>query len=258
MRAASRVWVMWILLLATAACSGFAQPIRPLAGAPPGQTHDLRDWELQTCLNSPCIVDSASLATYSSEHFYLGDDGAIVMIAPDNATGCTTTHATHPRTELRETGVPDWRLQDAGTHTMRMTTAVVRVSSTNNETIIMQIHGSVNEEIAKVLKLRWTNGKVEARVKNHTAPFDEFGLDCGTYALNTTLEVTVVATGGASPRLAVTVNGKAVSYAPPFDVLDRYNFKAGDYSQRSVTPPFSKTDFAEVHLRKLQTVHTAN
>ena len=40
------------------------------------------------------------------------------------------------------------------------------MSTTNNETILAQIHGSADEEIAKVVKLRWTNGRVEARVKN--------------------------------------------------------------------------------------------
>ena len=43
-----------------------------------------------------------------------------------------------------------------------------RVSANNetaSETVIAQIHGSIDEEIAKVLKLRWTNGRVKARVK---------------------------------------------------------------------------------------------
>merc|ERR1711904_292138 len=99
------------------------------------------------------------------------------MRTPDNATA-VTTHSSHPRTEFRETGFPDWSLTASMTpqqHILRMLTAVTHVSATNNETILMQIHGSVDEEVAKVLKLRWTNGRVEARVKNHTAPNDEFG-----------------------------------------------------------------------------------
>jgi hypothetical protein len=231
----------------------------------PGQAHNLTGWQLDTCLHSPRSVKAPALATYTDPNFFLGDDDTIVMLTPDNATA-VTAHADHPRTEFRETGVADWEL-DSGEHVLSLLTAVLRVSSTNNETIIAQIHGSVNEEIAKVIKLRWTNGRVEvlkthrlfapfctkndmlqdrlgtnigktqketrfsqARVKNHTAPHDEFGLDCGTYALGTPLSVEVRVAAGI---LAVEVNGKGITYKPPFNPADRFYFKAGDYNQCS-------------------------
>ena len=124
----------------------------PLA---PGRQHNLTGWELQTCLESPRTVEGNALTTYADANFYSGLSGAIVMRTPDNDT-VVTTHSSHPRTEFREIGVADWAF-DAGVHALTMRTAVTRVSTTNNETIIAQIHGSIDEEIAKVLKLRWTN-----------------------------------------------------------------------------------------------------
>eukprot|EP01051_Picozoa_sp_SAG22_P005902 SAG22_NODE_366_length_11615_cov_13.379125_4_plen_192_part_00 len=172
-------------------------------------------------------MDSAALATYTDRNFFLADDRTIVMLTPDNATA-VTAHADHPRTEFRETGVADWSWLDSGEHTLSLLTTVLRVSNTTQETIIAQIHGSVDEEIAKVIKLRWTRGRVEARVKNTTAPFAEFSLDCGTYTLGTPLEVEVRASAGV---LQVAVNEKTVSYTPPFNPADRFYFKAGDYNQ---------------------------
>ena len=91
---------------------------------------------------------------------------------------------------------------------------------------------------------------MEARVKKTTAPYAEIGLDCGTYALNATLDIKVAVSGA---QLAVTVNGQAAHYAPPFNKQDKYYFKAGDYSQ--CKPCGTPREFAEVHLSKLSTRH---
>jgi len=133
----------------TGSGSAAASALPPRA---PGQAHNLTGWQLDTCLHSPRSVKALALATYTDPNFFLGDDDTIVMLTPDNATA-VTAHADHPRTEFRETGVADWEL-DSGEHVLSLLTAVLRVSNTNNETIIAQIHGSVNEEIAKVIKLR--------------------------------------------------------------------------------------------------------
>lgn len=192
----------------------------------PGQVHNLSGWQLDTCLHSPRIVKALELATYTDRNFFLANDSSIVMVTPDNATA-VTAHADHPRTELREVGVADWKF-DGGVHTLSLLTTVQRVSNTTQETIIAQIHGSVDEEIAKVVKLRWTRGRVEARVKNKTMPHAEFGLDCGKYVLGTSLAVKVRVAAG---MLQVVVNGNAVNYTPPFNPNDRFYFKAGDYNQ---------------------------
>lgn len=216
----------------------------------PGEALNLTGWQLQTCLQQPRVVSGAALRSYTDRNFFLSTDGsAAVMLTPDNDSA-VTTHSSHPRTEFRETGVADWAL-DKGEHVLLLGTAVLRVSNTTQETIIMQIHGSVDEEIAKVLKLRWTGGRVEARVKKKTAPYDEIGLDCGQYHLGQLLTVQVrVATG----VLHVAVNGKEVSYVPPYNSSDRYYFKAGDYSQ--CKPCGHAGQYAEVHLSQLHTEHS--
>ena len=174
------------------------------------------------------------------------------MITPDNATAITS-HADHPRTEFRDKSAPDWPIggSDARSHALLLRTAVQRVSSTNGETILAQIHGSVDEEIAKVLKLRWSRGLVEARVKNRTAPYAEFGLPLGEYALGDTLAVSVRVWPNAT--LAISVNGRSVNYAPPINGTDRFYFKAGDYNQ--CKPCGTAGQYAEVHVSALTALH---
>lgn len=231
-----------LAFLASLLC--LVQLLQLSAAVTPGQAYDLSGWELDTCLKHPSVVKGATLDTYTDANFFLGDNGTIVMLTPDNATG-VTANADHPRTEFRDRAVADWELT-SGEHLLSLETAVIRVSNTTGETILAQIHGSVVEELAKVLKLRWTRGLVEARVKNHTAPYEEYGLGCGTYALGEKLVIQVHMSAGV---LHVTVNGNTVSYKPPFNPADRFYFKAGDYPQ--CKPCKYAGQYSEVHLSQL-------
>ena len=156
----------------------------------PGTVFDFTSkWQLQTCWDSPRVVQGAALQTYSSAHFYLQQraqnatlHGAagIVFVTPDNSSA-HTAHADHPRTEFRDISTPDWEWPtsqvettiettssptSAVSHRLSATLIVDHVAGGKKPwTIIGQIHGSVDEEIAKVIKLRWTGGLVEARVK---------------------------------------------------------------------------------------------
>lgn len=74
---------------------------------------------------------------------------------------------------MRDISVPDWPWprtsaleEGAGgiRHILTATLVVDHVAATKPETVIVQIHGSIDEEIAKIVKLRWTGGLVEARV----------------------------------------------------------------------------------------------
>jgi beta-glucosidase-like glycosyl hydrolase len=226
-----------------------------VVGRSPGQILNLSGWQLQTCLASPRAVDGKALTTYSDENFYsLNENGtsSIMFKTPDNASA-VTTHSSHPRTELRDISVEDWPIGNTipAIHVLTAKCVVMKVSSTNGETIIAQIHGSVNEERAKVVKLRWNKGLLEARVKN--ASFAEFGLNCGTYSLGEELEYTVKMNAS---QLTVSVNGKVCggsSYSPPYNPTDRYYFKAGDYNQCS---PCSGAGMAEVRFSAISTAHT--
>jgi hypothetical protein len=46
----------------------------------------------------------------------------------------------------------------------------MRVSNTTGKTIIAQVHGSVDEEQAEVLKLQYARGKSETVFKKHNIP----------------------------------------------------------------------------------------
>lgn len=237
--------------------SKMAAPIAfALAGAlaaqakPPGALYNLTGWSLDTCYQDPRAVDMPELQYYTSDHFYLDDDGAMVMRSPDNASGITT-HADHPRTEFREVGVDDWKWISSTEHFLSFTSTVTIVSSTNEETILCQIHGSVDEEIAKILKVRWTAGLLEARVKNTTKPYDEFGLSLGKFELGDELHITVKALQGL---LTVSVNNaNTVHYNPPWNDDDRYYFKAGSYNQ--CRPCETPGEVSEVRMTYLNTRH---
>ena len=138
-----------------------------IVGGTPGQRYNLSGWKLQTCLETPKEVFQPELSNYSDANFFLGTGGTISLRTPDNASGITV-HASHPCTELRETGVPDWGF--GGTHTLSASCAVMRVSNTTGKTIIAQVHGSVDEEQAEVLKLQYARGKSETVFKKHNIP----------------------------------------------------------------------------------------
>ena len=244
--------VLWaLLLLLVPQTATLALPLRTATPVAPGRAFNLSGWRLHTCLKRPATVQGAALATYASGNFFLlpataraaaggggggrgGGGAAMVMRVPDNAS-YITPHATHPRTELREIGVPDWPLSASGmsgagaVHTLALQTSVHRVSNTSGETIIAQIHGAADEELAKVLKLQWTSGvrggggRIEARVKSRTAPYTEFGLDLGGgYALGQLLDVTVTArAAGTSTRTTATTFAAAASPGPLLTVGDR-------------------------------------
>lgn len=160
-----------VLLLWLSNAIGFGPT--PINYTAPGTVFDfMHKWELQTCFQSPTVVVGPMLQKYKSKHFYLDQGPSIVFLTPDNSTA-RTTHSTHPRTEMRDISVPDWPWprtsaleEGAGgiRHILTATLVVDHVAATKPETVIAQIHGSIDEEIAKIVKLRWTGGLVEARV----------------------------------------------------------------------------------------------
>ena len=175
------------------------------------------------------------------------------MRTPD-AASTVTTNSDHPRTELREKEVSDWEF-GTGNHTLVAKVSVLSVSNTTGQTVIGQIHGSVNEEIAKVVKLRWNrDGSVEARVKNNSSPYLEYGLSCGKFSLGEQLTYVINLN---KTLLKVTVNGNlcgGIIHKPPFNSADKYYFKVGNYNQ--CAPCLKSKGIAKVALLAIQTVHT--
>ena len=259
-----------LLLLSLGYVASSEVPVRfpppPPSLIAPGTVYRFDGWQLQTCWKSPRAVQGEALQAYSSKHFYLekswrvpnatASTAAIVFVTPDNCS-VHTAHSTHPRTELRDLSVDDWSWPSTATpptttHRLTATLVVDHAAAGKPETVIAQIHGSVNEERAKIVKLRWTGGLVEARVKKPDPPYDEIGLPLGHYNCGDVLQYEIVA-DGATGKLVVTVNGKQVEYSPPVNTKDRFYFKAGNYNQcNGLCNP---SDYAKVRFHAVNATH---
>lgn len=211
-----------------------------------------------------------SLANYSDSNFFGTGPGAVAFKTPDRGV-VTTAHASHPRTELRETSVPDWRV-DQGSHSLRAQLTVMRVSGQGvrdaKSTIVAQVHGNSLDERAKLLKVLWrglrpdsegaARGQLEARVKNATAPFDEFGMVLGTWNQGVVLQLKVVVErGGLTVTASDGMIPKTIHHRPPMPSdADTFYFKAGNYNQCNATCDAGQDDYAEVWFLELATTHT--
>ena len=163
--------MLWLVpALNSLACSQVLPP-SPSPLIAPGTAFDFASkWQLQTCWHSPRSVEGAALQTYASTHFYLETHrnatlgaAGVVFVTPDNSSA-VTAHADHPRTELRDISTPDWvwpsnhTRAPAVTHRLRATLVVDHVARGKKPwTIIAQIHGSIDEEIAKVVNSETLN-----------------------------------------------------------------------------------------------------
>ena len=88
-----------------------------------------------------------------------------------------------------------------------------------------------------------------------TAPYEEFGLPLGHYALGEVIyyEITV---NGATGQLDVVVNDHRATYAPPINLKDRFYFKAGNYNQ--CNGECNATDYAETHFYAFNVTHATS
>lgn len=217
---------------------------------PPGHIYDFTGWKLQKC-STKGEVEGDQLQNFSDQTFFLADDKGIAFRTPDKCS-FITAHADHPRTELRDIAVPEWEVGPlGGVHIMRVEMAVLHAADASPITCIGQIHGVLkNEERAMLVKLEWQGGRVEARVKNSTAPYDEFGLDLGSleYGERFAYEIRV-----ERAQLTVTLNGRSVTYLPPVAPEDAFYFKAGNYNQCGAK--CDPNDYAEVHIYAVNTSH---
>lgn len=217
---------------------------------PPGHDYDFAGWKLQKCMTEG-EVKGDQLQNFSDPTFFLAEDGGIAFRTPDNCS-FVTAHASHPRTELRDIGVPEWEVgPHGGVHVLRVEMAVLHAADANPTVAIGQIHGVLHdEERSMMVKLEWHGGRVEAHVKNSTVPYDEFGLDLGPleYGERFVYEVRV-----EQAQLTVTLNDRSVTYAPPIAPEDAFYFKAGNYNQCSVS--CDPHDYAEVHIYAVNSSH---
>jgi hypothetical protein len=233
---------------------------------PPSGNFDLSYWKLTLptgSSGSPTeILSPALVAGYTSQYFYTGADGAMVMWCP--VTGVTTSGSSYPRSELRETHSDgsqyNWNVTD-GTATLKGTLAVNQVPSTG-KVVVGQIHdngaGGIKGE--PILKLVYKydaasgTGFLEAQVRPTPTSTTSNNFTVATgIKLNEKFSYQIVLR--ADLTLSVQVNG-TTGYSAPIDPswkTQGFYFKAGSYTQDNSG---SSTEGGRVSFYALTVTHS--
>ncbi len=224
--------------------------------ATPGANFDLSRWKITLPIDDfggvtgeATEVKQPLLASYTSEFFYTGTDGAMVFWCP--VAGATTTSATAPRTELRELisgtdATVNWTLN--GTHTLRAQCRVTQQPNTGS-VIIGQIHGYPSP---RLVKLQYDNGLIQAYIKNSFSASGDTKFSW-TVSTNAALDYEIKVVDGV---VFITVNGVTRS----LDLLASdstwgtiaYYFKAGAYLMDNSGP---NTEGGRVSFYQLSATH---
>jgi hypothetical protein len=226
------------------------------AALPPGGNFDLSRWKITLPIDDfggltgeATEIKQPILASYTSEFFYTGTDGAMVFWCP--VVGATTANATAPRTELRELisgtdATANWSLN--GTHILRAQCRVTQQPDTG-AVIIGQIHGYPSP---RLVKLQYDKGLVQAYIKNTVSASGDTKFSW-TVSTNAALDYEIKVVDGV---VFITVNGVTRSH----DVLTsdsawgtiNYYFKAGAYLQDNSGPV---TEGGRVSFYQLSATH---
>ena len=133
---------------------------------------DLATWNLSIPVGIPATtIETPLLAGGYQDHYFQSDSGSIFFWAPVNGT--TTSNASYPRSELRETyadgSLRNWQYPDAD-NSLSAALQVTQVPSTG-KIVIGQIHAKYST--APLLKLEyqykdWQGaGNIVAKVRMH-------------------------------------------------------------------------------------------
>ncbi len=226
------------------------------AAVPPGSNFDLSRWKITLPIDDfggltgeATEIKQPILASYSSQFFYTGTDGAMVFWCP--VVGATTANATAPRTELRELisgtdSTVNWTVN--GTHVLRAQCRVTQQPD-SGAVIIGQIHGYPSP---RLVKLQYDEGLVQAYIKNSFSASGDTKFSW-TVSTNAALDYEIKVVDGV---VFITVNGVTRSH----DLLASdsawgtisYYFKAGAYLQDNSGPV---TEGGRVSFYQLSATH---
>jgi hypothetical protein len=226
------------------------------AAATPGANFDLSHWKMTLPIDDfggltgeATEIKQPILASYTSQFFYTGTDGAMVFWCP--VVGAVTANATAPRTELRELingydATVNWGLD--GTHVLRAQCRVTQQPD-SGAVIIGQIHGYPSP---RLVKLQYDEGLVQAYIKNTVSGSGDTKFSW-TVSTNAALDYEIKVVDGV---IFITVNGVTRS----FDLLASdsawgtisYYFKAGAYLQDNSGPV---TEGGRVSFYQLSATH---
>ncbi len=199
---------------------------------PPGKNFDLTHFTLQLPLaNGDSVQQVSNLATYTSDYFYTGTDGAMTFWCP--VTGAHTENTHYPRSELREVADGgDWAI--TGTHKLTASFKMLQ-NPPSKGTIIGQIHGNATGGTSEIVKLEWTRqNTIVASVEDNDDGTTQIDKTLGSYTFGSQLSYTLELKNSVL-TVSVTDSKGTKTVSNPYTAAswtkDKYYFKLGDYVQ---------------------------
>lgn len=201
--------------------------------------------------NSPLEISPSDLVAGFEQKPYFERGSKLVFRCP--VEGYTTSGSSYPRSELRERVDPDsdrknWDGQD--TYILSASCRVVAFPPKKAHIIVGQIHGYKSKPL---VKLRWTNGEIQALVKEKPSSNREIKYLFGRVD-DQFFNYQIKVNNGV---LELTVNGKRVTHAffrrNGSDTgwsKERFYFKAGAYVNSNLKYDL-KGAYGEVHFKAL-------
>ncbi|WP_339408899.1 MULTISPECIES: polysaccharide lyase family 7 protein [unclassified Pseudomonas] len=197
---------------------------------------DLAIWNLSIPVGVPATtIETPLLAGGYQDYYFKSDDGSIIFWAPVNGT--TTSNASYPRSELRETyadgKLRNWTYPSAD-NILRAAVAVTQVPSTG-KVVIGQIHAhGSNKPMVKLefqYKTKTGTANIVAKVRTH--PLDEVG-QVITVLSGVQLNQRFTYSLRLTPKGLLAVNVKGTQWSTHVDPAwapKPLYFKAGVYTQ---------------------------
>jgi hypothetical protein len=224
------------LLLGVAACGGEKSKVSP---STPVTGLDLSGWKLSIPVENdkgtPTLLQPARVA---DPWMVPAPGGGVVMWAP--ASGTTTEHSTHPRTELNS--LTNFK----GGHeaqTLRASVSIQQVPRDGQGIIIGQIHGAADISSAPYVMLRYWGGREDipgSGVVNVVVKQVQKGTDRIYYPLlegvpiGARFDYSITDRGDGTMVFTASYNGvtkQAVAPVPAAFMGANVRFQAGDYQQ---------------------------
>lgn len=244
---------------------------------------NLNNWKVTlpignpTEIINPAILDYASNATLIPFMYNDSTDASLVFYTYPNAS---TANSSYSRTELREQMVPgdnntNWTFPQGGR--MKGTLKLDRISSDSNgnphRTIIMQIHGRLNDEqrnligandnnAPPMLKIYWENGKIKVKTKklknSNASPKEILHTDAWTdddgfyFSEKVDLNKFTLEVIASEGKLEVILNEEEAKvyegiHLEKWSVFENY-FKAGNYLQTKQADAFAKVKYYDLEV----------
>jgi Ca2+-binding RTX toxin-like protein len=212
------------------------------ASATPGSNFDLDDWKLQLPVDADGgflgrYTEVKVLDTYTSDYFFTGSDGAMVLRAP--VEGVTTGGSNYARSELREligTANAAWDLNQGGylTVAMQVDEVPTKFDGTEAKVVIGQIHGGDHQLVRLYWDhgtVYWVNGRNEVQARDAIYEFKDANGNTPKVDLNETFTYTMDVKGH-DLSLSLVADGKtytsSIAIGGGWDD-NLFYFKAGLY-----------------------------